>query len=100
MHYQSLMKEIIKLRLRLKYGVKEELLSLIRLESIGRARARILFRNRIKDIKDIKNVDLPTLTQLLGEKIALNIKKQLGQEQSKVPENKRKGQISLRDWEE
>ncbi len=100
LHYQSLIKEIVKLRLRLRYGVKEELLPLIRLESIGRARARILFRNRIKDIKDVKNADLSTLTQLLGEKTALSVKKQLGQEKLEVPENKRKGQISLRDWEE
>ncbi|MBI2658268.1 hypothetical protein HYX08_06275 [Candidatus Woesearchaeota archaeon] len=100
MHYQSLIREIIKLRLRLKYGVKEELLPLVRLENIGRARARTLFRNRIKDIKDIRNADLSTLTQLVGEKTALGIKKQLGQEQLEVPENKRKGQISLKDWEE
>ena len=100
LHYQSLIKEIVKLRLRLKYGVKEELLPLVRLENIGRARARILFRNRIRDIKDVKNADLSTLTQLLGEKTALSVKKQLGQDKIEVPENKRKGQISLRDWEE
>ncbi|MBI2654390.1 hypothetical protein HYX02_06305 [Candidatus Woesearchaeota archaeon] len=100
LHYQSLIKEIIKLRLRLKYGIKEELLPLIRLENIGRVRARILFRNRIRDIKDVKNTDLATLSQLLGEKVALSVKKQLGQEQLEVPENKRKGQISLRDWGE
>lgn len=99
LHYQSLIKEIVKLRLRMKYGVKEELLPLVRLENIGRVRARALFRNRMKDIKDIRNADLSTLTQILGEKIALSIKKQLGQEQIEVPENKRKGQISLRDWE-
>ncbi|MBI3034942.1 hypothetical protein HYY71_01340 [Candidatus Woesearchaeota archaeon] len=99
MHYQYLIKEIVKLRLRLKYGVKEELLPLVRLENIGRARARILFRNRLRDIKDIKNADLSTLTQLLGEKVALSVKKQLGQEQIGVPENRRKGQISLKDWE-
>lgn len=100
MHYQYLVKEIVKLRLRLKYGVKEELLPLVRLENIGRVRARILFRNRLRDIKDVKNADLSTLTQLLGEKTALGIKKQLGQENLEIPENKRKGQISLRDWEE
>ncbi|MBI2101838.1 hypothetical protein HYT53_04480 [Candidatus Woesearchaeota archaeon] len=100
LHYQSLIKEIVKLRLRLKYGVKEELLPLIRLENIGRVRARILFRNRIRDLKDAKNADLYTLTQLLGEKVALSVKKQLGQEKLEVPENKRKGQISLRDWGE
>ena len=100
MHYQSLIKEIVKLRLRMRYGVKEELLPLVRLESIGRVRARLLFRNRLRDIKDLKNADLSTLTHLLGEKTALSIKKQLGQEKLEVPENKRKGQISLRDWEE
>ncbi|MDP3765808.1 MAG: helicase-related protein [Nanoarchaeota archaeon] len=100
MHYQSLIKEIVKLRLRLRYGVKEELLTLVRLENIGRVRARLLFRNRLRDIKDIKNTDLTTLIQILGEKVALSLKKQLGQEQTEVPENKRKGQISLRDWEE
>ncbi len=100
MHYQSLIKEIVKLRLRLKYGVKEELLPLVRLENIGRARARLLFRNRIRDIKDLKNADLSTLIKLLGEKVALGVKKQLGQEHTEVPENKRKGQISLKDWGE
>ena len=100
MHYQSLIKEIVKLRLRLKYGIKEELLPLVRLENIGRVRARILFRNRFRDIKEIKNADLSTLAQLIGEKVALSVKQQLGQEQIKVPENKRKGQISLRDWGE
>jgi len=99
MHYQSLIKEIVKLRLRLRYGVKEELLPLVRLENIGRVRARLLFRNRFRDIKDLRNANLSTLTQILGEKIALSVKKQLGQEQVEVPENKRKGQISLRDWE-
>jgi len=98
LHFQLLIKEIVKLRLRLRYGVKDELLPLIRLENIGRVRARALFRNRLRDIKDIKNADLSTLVQLLGEKIALSVKKQLGQEQAEVPENKRKGQISLRDW--
>ena len=100
MHYQYLLKEIVKLRLRLKYGVKEELLPLVRLENIGRVRARILFRNRLRDTKDLKNADLSSLTHLLGEKVALSVKKQLGQEQTEVPENKRKGQISLRDWED
>lgn len=100
MHYQSLIKEIVKLRLRMKYGVKEELLPLVRLENIGRVRARLLFRNRFRDVKDLRNADLSTLTQLIGEKTALSVKKQLGQERLEVPENKRKGQISLRDWEE
>ncbi len=79
MHYQYLIKEIIKLRLRIKYGIKEELLSLVRLENIGRVRARLLFKNGIKDIKDIKNTNIPILMKILGDKTALSIKKQLDQ---------------------
>ena len=100
LHYQSLVREIIKLRLRLKYGVKEELLTLIRLQNIGRVRARSLFRNKMKDLGDLRNADLTTLIQILGEKTALSVKKQLGQEIKEIPESKRKGQISLKDYDE
>jgi len=99
LHYQYLIREIIKLRLRIRYGVKEELLTLVRLESIGRVRARNLFRNKLRDLGDLRNADLATLTQILGEKTALGVKKQLGQEVKEVPENKRKGQISLKDYD-
>ncbi len=98
LHYQNLIKEIIKLRLRIRYGAKEELLPLLRLEQIGRVRARKLFKNKIKDIKDVKNADLGKLVQILGEKVALNVKKQVGEEIKEVPEGKRKGQISLADY--
>ena len=98
LHYQYLNKEIVKLRLRLRYGIKEELLSLIRLQDIGRVRARKLYSNKIKDIKDIKNADVAILSQILGKQIALSIKKQVGQETIPVKEGKRRGQISLEDY--
>jgi len=95
LHYQILNKDIVKLRLRLKHGVKEELLPLIRIEGIGRVRARKLHANRIKDIKDVKSADVVKLTQILGKQVALNVKKQVGQEVKEIPKGKRKGQISL-----
>ena len=98
LHYQSLIKEIVKLRLRMRHGVKEELLPLLRLEHIGRVRARKLFRNKIKDIGDVKKADLAKLVQILGEKVALNVKKQVGEEFKEVRKGKRKGQISLVDY--
>jgi hypothetical protein len=62
-----------------------------------------MFDNKIRDISDVKKVDLTTLTQLLGKQIALDVKKQVGQELSdervKVKENKRKGQINLGDYD-
>lgn len=97
---QKLIKEIVKLRIRLKNGVKEELIPLLKLEQIGRVRARALYRNGIKDIADVKKADFSKLAYLLGKNIALNVKKQVGEDYSKikVKEHKRKGQISLKDY--
>lgn len=100
MQFQPLLKEIAKARLRLQYGVKEELLALLKLKNIGRVRARKLFANKIQTIGDVKDADLMVLTQILGKAVALDIKKQVGQDMDKVkvPEGKRKGQISLDDY--
>ena len=98
LHYQQLNKEIVKLRLRLRHGVKEELLPLIRMKGIGRVRARRLYANRIKDVGDVKRADVTKLVQILGHNVALSIKKQVGQEIKTVKEGKRKGQISLEDY--
>ena len=98
LQFQHLNKEIVKLRLRVRHGIREELLPLVRIPGIGRVRARKLFYNRIKDVGDIKNADVMKLSQILGQNIALNLKKEVGQEIKTVPEGKRKGQISLEDY--
>ncbi|MAE42608.1 hypothetical protein CMO93_02465 [Candidatus Woesearchaeota archaeon] len=98
LNFRDLNKEIVKLRFRLKYGVKEELLPLIKIKGIGRVRARKLHYNGIRDIKDVKNVDLGKLIQILGKQVALSVKKQVGQEIKEVPNGKRKGQVSLRKY--
>ncbi len=79
MQKQELIKEIAKLRFRLRYGVKEELLALLRLKGIGRVRARLLYRNGIKDLGDARKADVETLIRILGKQIALDVKKQLGE---------------------
>lgn len=66
-----------RLRLRLKYGVKEELLTLLKLESIGRVRARKMYSHGIKTLKELRKTDFTTLKNILGEKIALKVKNQL-----------------------
>jgi len=95
-------KNIAKVRLRLKYGAREELIPLLQLRNIGRVRARTLYKNNIKDIAGLKKIDITTLSQLIGKSIALDIKKQVGQDMSsekvEIKENKRKGQISLKDY--
>lgn len=100
LQFQPLLKELGKLRYRIKHGIKEELIALTKLENIGRVRARMLFNNGIKDIGDVKRANIATLAQLLGKNIAIDMKKQVGQdiEKEKVPERKRKGQISLVDY--
>ena len=50
MRFHNQVKDITKARIRLRYGVKEELLALLKLEGIGRTRARRLFNNSIKNI--------------------------------------------------
>ncbi len=99
MHFQDLIKEIKKTRFRMKYGVKEELLPLLKLEGIGRVRARSLFRNKIKTISDIKKADIGKIAGIIGKKTAVSVKEQVGEkvkkEKIEIPKGKRKGQVSL-----
>ncbi len=86
-----LIKDISKMRFRLRYGVKEELLPLLRLEGVGRVRARTLFRAGVKDLGDVRKASLGQLENLLGKKIAASIKKQVGEclpEGAELPEPK------------
>lgn len=100
LHFKELITDMIKLRLRLKYGSKEELLPLLKFKNIGRVRARKLFNNNIKDVSGVKKADFMKLSQLLGNNTAVNIKKQVGQDftKLKVKKGKRKGQMSLKKY--
>lgn len=93
--YRDVVKEVRKLRIRVKNGVKEELLPLLRLKKIGRIRARKLYSQGIKDLGDLRKIDLSSLAQIIGKTIAEDVKKQLGEEIKEVPKGKRKGQLSL-----
>jgi len=97
--YKESLKELRKLRIRVKNGVKEELLPLLKLKGIGRVRGRRLYSNEIRDLGDIKKTDLTTLTQILGKTIAEDVKKQLGEEIEEIPEGRRKGQLSIEKFE-
>ncbi len=68
------------LLLRIRYGVREELLDLVTLKGIGRVRARSLFRNDIRTISDLKNVDESRLAGIpgIGKRIARGLKAQVG----------------------
>ncbi len=77
---QFILKDIAKLRFRLKHGAKEELIPLLRLKNIGRIRARKMFRAGVKDLGDVKKTPHEQLSVILGsKKIALDIKEQVGE---------------------
>src|ERR687892_372456 len=76
---RDLLPEIQNLRLRIKHGVKEELLALVRLKGIGRVRARSLFAAGFSDPKKIVNAADAQLSAIsnIGPGIAKSIKEQL-----------------------
>ncbi len=68
---------INKTRVRMKHGIKEELISLVKLRNIGRFRARLLFRAGIKSAADVKKTSTISLAKILKSvKIAESIKTQ------------------------
>ena len=76
--HKSLLNEIRKTRVRLDYGIKEELVALVKLEGVGRVRARKLFRNDLKTLNDLRKVPVETLSKVVGKRTANSIKKQVG----------------------
>ena len=75
----DLLPEIHSLRLRIKHGVKEELLALVRLKGIGRVRARSLYAAGLSDPSKIANATETRLAAVsnIGPGIAKAIKEQL-----------------------
>jgi helicase len=98
MQYQHILNDISKLRVRLKNGVREELLPLLKLKGVGRKRARLLYNNRLRTLGDLKTADQSIIAQIIGGAISKSIKEQLGQEVKEIKQNRRKGQISLLDY--
>ena len=74
---KHLLTEIAKLRVRMKYGAKAELLSLLRFKNIGRVRARILYNANIRNARDVKASSFEKLVALLGRAITEDLKKQV-----------------------
>jgi helicase len=61
------------LKIRVRYGVKSELVELVQLEGVGRARARALYDAGYRTIEDIANADPREISRRvkgIGEKLA------------------------------
>ena len=54
LHYKKMTFDLEALRLRVRYGIKEELLELASLEGVGRIRARMLFKHGYHTLADLK----------------------------------------------
>ncbi len=75
----NVMKDIRKTRLRMKYGVSEDLLPLVRLKGIGRVRARTLFSSNMKKLSDLRKIPLESLSKIIGQATAKSVKNQLNE---------------------
>ncbi len=75
----DLLDELDTLRKRISYGIREELLELVKIKGIGRVRARKLFKNGIKNLDDLASIPVNKLAEIdkIGSTLADNIKSQL-----------------------
>ena len=75
----EILSEIDALRSRIVYGIKEELVDLVKVKGIGRIRARILFKNGVKTTEDLSKISIERLAKIdkIGPVIAENIKTHL-----------------------
>ncbi len=66
---------LAKLSLRIKHGVKDELLDLVRIKGIGRKRARSLYEMGIKSVEELAKTDPSKLSKLpsFGDLVAKNV---------------------------
>ena len=75
----DLLEELDNLRKRIVYGIREELLELVRVKGIGRVRARTLYKHRIKNLDDLAKIPVNKLAEIdkIGSTLADNIKSEL-----------------------
>lgn len=76
---QDFLAELARIRTRLRYGIKEDLIPLVALEGIGRARARALYSAGFKDISSIAKAPRSKLASVpkIGPAVAEKLKIQL-----------------------
>ena len=87
--------QVTELRTRIEYGIRPELLELVKLRGIGRVRARALHDRGLRSIEDLRTTSYDRLKQIptIGEAVAKAIKSQLGQSEPGMiiePEDKQR----------
>ncbi len=68
------------LKLRLRHGVRSDIIELVNLKGIGRVRGRMLHNHKLTNLSDLYKVPVEELARIptIGTSIAESIKKQLG----------------------
>lgn len=81
MYYFDAVSYLTGLGLRVEYGCKKELLTLVELRGIGRVRARQLYKNNYKSLDALRKATIDQLSSIptIGPGIATRIKEQLNQ---------------------
>ncbi len=69
----ALQKDVADLEIRIRHGVKEELLPLIRLRGIGRIRARSLFNSGYTTPAEVADAGVVKIARIIGQKTAESI---------------------------
>ena len=73
------LEELDILRKRVIYGIREELIDLVKIKGIGRIRARKLYNHGVKTLDDLSKIPVKKLAEIdkIGSTLADNIKSQL-----------------------
>ncbi len=79
--WHEVIEDLKVLELRVQFGVKSDLLNLIKIKGIGRIRARILYQNGIKDVKTLATTDVHRIASFpgFGLKLAQSIQEEARQ---------------------
>ncbi len=79
LHFKKMTFDLEALRLRVRYGIKEELLGLAALEGVGRVRARMLFKHGYHHLSDLKAATADHLASIktIGKSLAQSIVTQI-----------------------
>ncbi len=77
---------------RVRHGVREELLELVKLEGVGRIRARRLYEAGYRSLSDLASASIDELSRIpgIGRRIAASILSQLGIEHKPVIEREKR----------
>ena len=78
----DLLEDLENLRRRIVYGIREELLELVKVKGIGRVRARALFKHKIKTLDDLAKIPVNKLAEI--DKIGLTLADKIKSELKKV----------------